>query len=117
MASSINGNVKSYAAGADLGAYILVKKSGSTVVAVDTPATDIPVGITLNTALSGQQIAVRLLNGGGTALLKMGATVAVNGAVYADAAGVGGTTSTNVLLGYADEAATASGDVIEVLLK
>lgn len=116
MASSINGNVKSYAAGADLGAYILVKKSGSTVVAVDTPATDIPVGITLNTALSGQQIAVRLLNGGGTALLKMGAAVAVNGAVYADA-GVGGTTNTNVLLGYADEAATASGDVIEVLLK
>ena len=69
MASSINGNVKSYTAGADLGAYILVKKSGTSVVAVDTPATDAPVGITLNMALSGEPIAVRLLNGGGTALL------------------------------------------------
>ena len=44
---------------------------------------------------------------------------AANG--YADlppgAAGVGGTTNTNFLLGYADESATASGEVIEVILK
>ena len=116
MASSINGSVKSYTAGANLDAYVLVKKSGSGVVAVDTPATDVPVGITVNMALSGQPVAVRLLNAGGTALLKVGAAIAVNAAVYADAAGVGGITSTNVLLGYAEEASTASGDVIEVRL-
>lgn len=117
MASSINGSVKSYTAGANLDAYVLVKKSGSGVVVVDTPATDVPVGITVNMALSGQPVAVRLLNAGGTALLKVGAAIAVNAAVYADAAGVGGASDKNVLLGYAEEASTASGDVIEVLLK
>ena len=116
MSSSIQTNVKSYLSTAAIAAYVLVKKSGSNVVALDTEATDVAIGVTLENAAAGRPVAVRLLNGGGTALVKAAGAIAQNAAVRQLNTGLIDDTGTTPIVGYAEEAATAAGDIIEVLL-
>jgi len=114
MSSSIQGCVKSYVSTVAIAAYVLVKKSGDNVVVLDTPATDVAIGVTLANGAAGDRVPVRLLNAGGTVLIKAGVAIAQNASVYTAATGVIGTTNTNALVGYAEQAA-AVGDIIEVL--
>lgn len=116
MASNFEGTVKSYISTAAIVPYVLVKKSGNNVVVLDTPATDVAIGVTANAAAAGYPVAVRLLNGGGTVFLKAGGAIAQNAAVRQLATGTVDDTGTTQIIGYAEEAATAPGDIIEVLL-
>jgi hypothetical protein len=61
-------------------------------------------------------VPVRLLNSAGTVLVKVGAAVAQGAAVRQLNTGVVDDTGTTAIIGYAEEAATAAGDIIEVLL-
>ena len=76
------------------------------------------IGITQAAAASGAQVAVRLLNGAGTFKMTAGAAITALKPVYGLASGkiddavVAGLSHS---LGIALEAATADGDVIEVL--
>lgn len=68
-------------------------------------------------ATVGVMLPARLLNCGGSVKIKMGVAVAVAGLIYSAASGKGGVTNTNRLEGKALEAATADGDIIEMLPK
>ena len=116
MSSFIEGNVKAYTAIAAVTPYVLVKKSGSGVVVLDTEATDVAIGVTLANAAAGGQVPVRLLNAGGTTLIRAGATIVQNAPVRQLNTGVIDDAGTNPVVGYAEEAATAVGDIIEVRL-
>lgn len=111
------GPYKSYIATEDLPAYVLVKKTNATdVELIDTEATDVAVGVTVAPALAGQAVTVRLLNAGGTVLIKANAAIAAGAAVRQLNTGVVDDSGTTPITGYAENAATAAGDVIEVLL-
>jgi predicted RecA/RadA family phage recombinase len=116
MSSFIDNSVKSYTSTADIAAYVLVKKSGSNVVVLDTQASDVAIGVTLAPAKAGAQVPVRLLNAGGTVLIKAANAIAQNAAVRQLNTGTVDDTGTTQIIGYAEEAATASGDIIEVLI-
>lgn len=116
MSSNFEGTIKSYISTADIAAYVLVKKSGSNVVVLDSPATDLAIGITTNMAKAGYPVTVRSLTGGGTAFIKVDGPVAQNAAVRQLAGGVVDDTGSTPIIGYAEEAATAQNDVIEIRL-
>lgn len=119
MASFVDNNVKSYEAGEAIGAYIRVKKSGDTVVAAGVG--EIGIGVTLANVALGDAVTVRLFNGYGTVFMVAAGAITKNAAVYPLAAGktddAQDGTAGGAPIGYAEEAATASGDVIEVLLR
>ena len=76
------------------------------------------IGITQAAAASGEQVAVRLLNGAGTFKMTAGAAITALKPVYGLASGKIDDAVTAALrhcCGIALEAATADGDVIEVL--
>ncbi len=115
MSASIEYHIKSYVATAALEPYVLVKKSGDEVVVAG--AGDTAIGITMARVAAGGSVPVRLLNGYGTALITVGAAVTKNAAVRGIASGKGDDASTGVLIGTAEDTATADGDVIEILLR
>lgn len=108
---------KTFTAGEALEAYRRVKLSdGTTVVyaGADEPA----IGITQKAAASGATVTVRLLNAPGTFKMTAGAAIAANKVVYGLASGKIDDLATGVpgvAIGVALEAATADGDIIEVL--
>lgn len=117
MASYIDGSVKSYTSVAAVAAYVLVKKNGANGVEVLTDAAnDVAIGVTIAPAAAGAQVPVRLLNSGGTVFLKAGAAIAVNAAVRQLVGGTVDDTGATPIIGYAEEAATAANDIIEVRL-
>ena len=115
MSSVIEYHTKSYTAGAALGAYVRVKKSGSTVVAAG--AGEAGIGVTIHNVANGEPVTVRLFNGFGTAFMKASAPIVQNAPVYGTANGKVDDAGTGPFLGFAEEAATADNDVIEVLLR
>jgi hypothetical protein len=107
----------SLTAGEALVPYRRVKldASGYAVYADSEPA----IGITQAAAASGAQVAVRLLNGAGTFKMVASAAVTARVPVYGTADGKVDDTATEPKghpVGVALEAATADGDVIEVLV-
>jgi hypothetical protein len=109
--------VLSIPAGADLSAkqYTFVKLSGSTVIAA-AAATDLPIGVLLNDAASGETAAVAV---SGVVKLKASAAIAVGALVGTTSTGTGvslaaGTDTTKYILGRAITAAGAAGDIITV---
>lgn len=115
MSSHVDYQVKAYTAGAALEPYIRVKKSGATVVAAG--AGEAAIGATVARAASGDKVPVRLFNAFGTALLTASGAITANAAVYGTASGKIDDTGTGAIIGYAEEAAAADGDVIEVLIR
>lgn len=115
MSSFNDHQVKSYIAGETLAAYIRVKKSGSGVVAAG--AGEAAIGVTIIPATSGDAVSVRLFNAFGTVLMTASAAITANAAVYGTASGKIDDTGSGPVVGYAEEAATANGDVIEVLIR
>lgn len=115
MATALEFHIKSYVSTAAIGAYELVKKSGDEVVVAG--AGDAPIGVTMANAAAGTVVPVRLLNGYGTAFMKAGAAITQNAAVRGIAGGKVDDSATGVVVGTAEEAATADGDIIEVALQ
>jgi hypothetical protein len=117
MSSIIQFPVKSYTAGEAIGAYVRVKKSAGTVVIAG--AGEVGIGVTEANVENGGLVPVALWNGFGTVFMKAGAAISINAPVYPIAAGKidDAQATQGAPIGYAEEAATADGDVIEVLLR
>jgi hypothetical protein len=114
MASVIEHSVKTYTATAALDAYVRVKLSSGEVVVAGL--NEVAIGVTLANVAAGGLVPVRLLNSQGTAFMTAAAAITSGAAVRGAASGKIDDTGVGPVIGYAEEAATAAGDVIEVLL-
>jgi hypothetical protein len=109
----INGNVITLAAGEALLAKKRVKLAGVTLVYADDE--DRAIGVTEYGVGSGEDVAARLINAGGTFECMAAGAVTAGAAIYpavdGEVEGAG-----TLGCGFALAAATADGDIIECLL-
>lgn len=109
---------RTYLAGGTVYAHRLVKTPTGAVHNTAT-ATDDPIGIAQNDAVSGGQVAVKHLGDGGTLEMVAAGAITAGVVVYAAADGkvqaLPGVNGTYRKIGIAIEAADADGDIIEVL--
>ena len=114
-----NAGLKAFAAGADVEAHRLVKLSSGDVIHNTATATDDPVGVTQRAADSGDDVTVRTINDSGTFEITAAGAISQGAEVYAAAAGkvqaLPAAAGTYRRIGLALEAATADGDIIEIL--
>lgn len=117
MQSVQNPGYKTFLAGEDLVAHRRVGiKSGTTTVPPEVEYVDAGVqaiGVTMDNAKSGQQIAIRLMSDNGTFLGVAADTFALDATLYAANDGKISDTSSGTAIGKALEAATAAGDIVE----
>ena len=112
-------SVRTFLTGADLLAKRLVKLSAGAVVNNTAAATDDMIGVTEVNALTGEPVGVRLLCTDESQEMTAEGAIGLNAVAYAGADGkiqalpVGAGTYRKV--GITLEAATADGDIIEVL--
>jgi Uncharacterized conserved protein (DUF2190) len=111
---------KTFEAGAAVSAKRLVQLSGGQVVHNTVTETDDPIGISeYMVAAQGDLLAVRLLNDTGTFEAEAAGPIAEDADIYAAADGKVQTLPVAVgtyrRIGKAIEAATADGDIIEIL--
>lgn len=111
---------RAFTAGTDLAAKLLVKLSTTTVIANTAAATDDPIGVTAVNVLSGNPVAVDFIGMPDDSIEIMAAGAFNAGDdVFAAAGGkvqglpVGAGTYRRI--GKALEAATADGDIVEIL--
>lgn len=97
--------------------FIFVKlgTNANGVLICDTGATHTPIGVTMDAVASGDPVTVRLINGNGTYKATAAGAIVVNAPVYAAAAGKVDDAASGTVIGWALTAASASGDIIEVL--
>lgn len=109
-----------YTASGAIPAYRLVKRGASGVVSL-AATTEKPIGVTEYTVADGDPVEVVLLNAPGRVKMMAGGAIAENAAVYCMGSTTGAgriddaVVSNEYLVGYADEAATAAGDIITVI--
>lgn len=108
----IQGMNKTFNAGGAIGAHELVKMSTADVV--QNTDEGVPVGAAQYAVAQNAPVAVRLWNSGGTIHVIADGAITAGNAVYAGALGKVSAAGTTII-GYAMEAATADGDVIEVM--
>lgn len=108
----IHGDRKTFNAGGAIGAHELVKMSTADVV--QNTDEGVPVGAAEYGVAQNAPVAIRLWNSGGTIHCIADAAITAGNAVYAGASGKVSPAGTTII-GYAMEAATADGDIIEVL--
>lgn len=120
MAQEFQNPFRTFSASAALAEFRLVKMNSTTQDSIAYPAAtegNLVIGATSDRpAASGDKVLVRLFNGPGTVRLTAGAAIACNAVVYC--VGVVGKIDDAVSgapVGIALKAATADGDVIEVL--
>ncbi len=116
MSQFVDGNVKAFTAGAAIGIHILVKiASGKLAVAgLDE---EFIGSMTQASFADGDVVGVRLKSAAGTHLCVAAGAFSQGARIYARAAGqVDDVSTTAKGLGIALEAATASGDVVEVVM-
>lgn len=115
------GRSRPYIAGADLSSnqYCFVKQ-GSTqnTVVLATAATDDIIGILENAPKSGWEAKVVLFNAQGTMSILAGGSIGANVKITCNGSGRATSTinSGDFVLGTTVDAATANGDVIEIVL-
>ena len=116
----IEGTKKTFTAGAAFIAFALVKLSSGKVIENTATATDDPIGVAeCAAAADGDLVAVRLLNGPGTFEMVAAGAIDADADVYAADGGkiqaLPVAAGTYRKIGIALAAATADGDIIEVL--
>lgn len=106
-------------AGADLSdkQYYIVKQQTDRTIVLASAATDFLFGVLHKPAASGGEVSVAARNMDGTFKVIAGATFAAGVYLTSDSAGkaIGTTTANNEVIGVAQEAATAVGQIIEYL--
>jgi len=112
--------IKTFTAGAAFLAHALVKLSSGKVIENTATATDDPIGVAeYEAAADGDVVAVRLLNTEGTVEMVAAGAITSGVEVYAAADGkiqaLPAGAGTYRKIGIALEAATADGEIIEVL--
>ena len=103
-------------AGEALEKYRQVKLDGNgtrTVVYAD--AGEAGIGVTLAKVAAGDSVGVRLWNAEGTIVVCAGGAVAAEAAVYSAADGKTDDVASGTSIGTAFEAASADGDLIEII--
>jgi hypothetical protein len=121
MSGIQEGRDRSFKAGANLSAkqYYFVKlDSTQNQMVLAAAATDKILGVLQDAPTSGDYGRVTLLNGQGTTLVTAAAAISLGAFVTSDSAGkaVATTTAGNLVCGVALEAATADGNLIEIML-
>ncbi len=116
MSQYVETSTKSFIAGATIAANTLVKLTA--VGKVETAELDdAPIGVALEPAAANGHVAVKLLNCDGTVKMIAAGAISANAKVYCKNDGKcdDTTSSFEIAVGYALEAAGADGDIIEVL--
>lgn len=113
MSQLTEGNVKTFTAGEALEAYRRVKYSSGTVMYADEG--EYSIGITEHSCSSGAHVSVRLANAQGTRKVTAAGTFSQGAALYAADDGKVDDAAVGTTIGTALEAATAAGDVIEMI--
>lgn len=112
-------DTRTFTAGADLSDKRLVKLSTGSVVHATATATDDPIGVNDFAVASAGNACIRLLSSDDTQEMTAAGAITLNAAVYAAADGkvqaLPAGAGTYRQVGIALEAATADGDIIEVL--
>ena len=117
MSQQVDTNTKPFTASGAIAQYARVKQNSDGTVAA-AAATDRDIGTaTRATFASGDPVAVKLRSAAGTHKMIAAGAITAGALVYSAASGkVSATAATgSYVLGTALEAATADGDVIEVL--
>ena len=116
MATDFVQYVPGITASADIDEGVIVKVSAEGAVAPCAALTDIPVGVCVKEAKSGDPVEIAAVSSC-VVKVKASAAIAVGGIVGTSATGTGLTPPAegNVGIGVALEAATAAGQLIEVL--
>lgn len=111
-----NEGTKTLPAAGTIGIYerVTMNSSGQWAQAGVTTKAD---GIAQKSVTVGQPLPVKLLGAAGTVKMKAAVAITAGALVYGGALGKINVTSTNCLEGRAAEAATADGDIIEVIIK
>lgn len=106
---------KTFMAGEALTKGVLVFFSSGNVIMTDKA--EQPIGVVRNVAASGAQVTVALLSKAGTIQCKAAGAFSQGAVVYGQDDGTidDVATSSQIQIGVALEAATAAGDIIEVL--
>lgn len=116
-ATTVKNNTRTFVAGEALDAYMLVdiESDGSVTKASET-SVGTQIGYTVAPSASGEAATISLLVGGGTSYAIADGAVAIGSVIYSAAGGK--VTETGLgpqRVGLAISAATADGDVIEVI--
>lgn len=115
MSQYVDSKGKAFVANGAITAYARVKLDAAGTVST-AGATDKEIGIATRTVADGEPVDVGLRTGQGTHKATAEDAVAAGDAVYTAASGKVGDTGTGAfLVGTALEAATADGDIIEIL--
>lgn len=116
MSQWVDGNTRTFTAGAAIAENLRVKLSSSKLAAAGLAEAEIGT-VTRETFADLDLVAVRLRTANGTAKMVASAAISADATVYTAAAGkISSTQGTGAYeIGTALEAATADGDVIEVL--
>jgi len=116
MASYVDTNTRTFTASAAITKYALVTYASGKVTTCGLA--ERPIGVAMDTAFAdGDEISVKLFNGAGTFKVIAKEALAVSAILYTEAGGkVQDTAEATALpIGQALEAATADGDIIEML--
>lgn len=121
MSSYVDSNRKSYLTEGAIPIYSRVKRAaGGKVTLAGAGATDLAIGVIVGkdvSATEGGAVTVHLFNGPGSIFMVAAGIIAENAPVYGAASGKVSATESGAIVGWAENAAGADGDVIEVLLK
>lgn len=114
-----NQGPKSFEAGGTVSANRLVKLSSGKIVHNTATASDDLIGATLGYGVSGEVVAVDMINKSGTMQIEASGAISADAAVYADANGrvraLPAAAGTYRKVGIAIGAASGAGSIIEVL--
>jgi len=116
-ATTVKNNTRTFVAGEALDAYMLVdiESDGSVTKASET-SVGTQIGYTVAPAASGEAASISLVVGGGTSYAIADDAVAIGAVIYSAAGGKVSATGVGAQrIGLAVSAATADGDVIEVI--
>lgn len=116
-ATTVQNTTRTFVAGEAIDAYLLVKvDSAGQVVKATATASEPKVGYTTAPVASGEAANISLVHGGGSAFATAAEALSIGDIVYGDADGkVSASGSSGDKIGITLTAATADGDVVEVL--